>query len=171
MPAEDHLLREQLTELLRGGEAHTNIASALEGFPADKRAVKPAGSPHNAWQLLEHMRLALDDLLDFCENSNYLAPKFPEGYWPRNEKPSTEEWDRSVTAVVAALKQFEDLVANHEFKSLRENPLGRWADSTARSSHCGRPHELSPRTIRAPAQTARRLERVVEIEIDVDRTA
>src|SRR5664279_5149854 len=47
MPAEDHLLREQLTELLRGGEAHANIATALEGFPADKRAVKLAGSPHS----------------------------------------------------------------------------------------------------------------------------
>jgi len=124
MPAEDHLLREQLTELLRGGEAHTNIASALEDFPADKRAVKPAGSPHNAWQLLEHMRLALDDLLDFCENSNYLAPKFPEGYWPRNEKPSAEEWDRSVTAVVAALKQFEDLVESHDSNLYAKIPWG-----------------------------------------------
>jgi hypothetical protein len=124
MPAEDHLLREQLTELLRGGEAHTNIASALEDFPADKRAVKPAGSPHNAWQLLEHMRLALDDLLDFCENSNYLAPKFPEGYWPKNEKPSTNEWDKSVAAVVAALKQFEDLVANHDSNLYAKIPWG-----------------------------------------------
>ena len=100
------------------------MPAALEDFPADKRAVKPAGSPHNAWQLLEHMRLALDDLLDFCENSNYLAPKFPEGYWPRNEKPSTDEWDRSVAAVVAALKQFEDLVANHDSNLYAKIPWG-----------------------------------------------
>jgi len=125
MPADDQLLREQLTELLRGEGAHVRIGDALKDFPVEKRAVKPAGSPHNAWQLLEHMRMALDDLLDFCENSNYLAPKFPEGYWPKNEKPnSADEWDKSVASVEAALKQFEDMVSNPKSNLYATIPWG-----------------------------------------------
>lgn len=125
MPANDQLLREQLAELLRGEGAHANTAEALKDFPAEKRVVKPAGSPHNAWQLLEHMRMALDDLLDFCDNSNYIAPAFPEGYWPKNEKPaSAEEWDKSVAAVVAVLKQFESKVANPQSNLYAKIPWG-----------------------------------------------
>lgn len=125
MPVKDRILRDQLIELLRGGSAHADAGAALSGFPADKRATKPEGAPYNAWQLLEHMRIALDDLLDFCTNPRYAAPKWPEGYWPRNDAPRTDgEWETSVAALLAGLKSFEDKISDKRSDLYAKIPWG-----------------------------------------------
>jgi DinB superfamily len=124
MPSEDRTLRDQLIELLRGGSAHVETMAALADFPADQRSAKPAGSPHSAWQLLEHIRFALDDLLEFSTNPQYLAPKWPEAYWPEKEEPSDKEWKRSVTALHEGLKQFEHMIGNPESNLYAKIPWG-----------------------------------------------
>lgn len=124
MATEDRALRDHLLELLRGGSAHIEPAAALDDFPADKRGVTPPGSPYNAWQLLEHMRLALRDLLDICTDSSYAAPKWPDDYWPKSAQPSSKEWDASVKAFKADLKAFEDLVSDGASNLYAKIPWG-----------------------------------------------
>ena len=125
MPAEGRAFRDQLLEFLRGGSAHIAIGAALEGFPKELRAVKPAGAPHNAWQLLEHTRLALHDILEFCTNSHYVELTFPEDYWPKDEKPPTAtSWDESVTGLNSDLKAFEDLINDRNGNLYAEIPWG-----------------------------------------------
>lgn len=124
MPSEDRILRDQLIELLRGGSAHVETAAALANFPAEHRTTKPAGSPHSVWQLLEHIRFTLDDLLEFSTNPQYLAPKWPEAYWPENEDPSDEEWKRSIAAFHEGLKQFEQMIGNPESNLYAKIPWG-----------------------------------------------
>jgi uncharacterized damage-inducible protein DinB len=111
MSTEDRDLREKLVELLRGGSAHADLNTVVADFPADLTGKKPQGAPHTAWQLLEHLRVALHDILDFTTNSEYLELKFPDDYWPKNgAAPSADAWKQSVAAVQADLKAFEDLV-------------------------------------------------------------
>src|SRR5688572_4687969 len=68
----DTRLREQLARALDWDEAHVGLDKAVEGVPADKRGARPAGFDHSAWQLLEHMRIAQEDILDFCVNAKYV---------------------------------------------------------------------------------------------------
>ena len=114
MPNDEHkALREHLLSLLRGGNAHLDFDAAFSGLPAKLRGVKPAGLPHSAWSLLEHMRIAQWDILDFCRNPNYQELDFPSGYWPRQDSPpSAAAWDKSVKAFRADNRAMEKLVAN-----------------------------------------------------------
>ncbi len=125
MPNEDRALRDQLVEFLRGGSAHVDVAAALTNFPANLRGEKPQNAPHSAWELLEHIRLALKDLLEFSTNPNYLDPRWPDDYWPASASPSSgEQWNESVRALKNDLKAMEDLVQDPESNLYAEIP---WA--------------------------------------------
>ena len=93
-------LRQQLVDAIRGHHAHLDFESAVDGFPVDLRGVKPAGAPHTAWQLLEHIRIAQHDILEFSRDAKHRSPKWPEGYWPSTEvPPDAAAWDKSVAAI------------------------------------------------------------------------
>jgi len=93
-------LRQQLVDAIRGHQAHLDFDAAVDGFPAHLRGVKPAGAPHTAWQLLEHVRIAQHDILAFSRDAGHKSPKWPEGYWPSTEAPpNAAAWDKSVAAV------------------------------------------------------------------------
>jgi hypothetical protein len=94
-------LRRQLVDAIRGHQAHLDFDTAVvDGFPANLRGVKPAGAPHTAWQLLEHIRIAQHDILAFSSDPKHKSPKWPEGYWPSTEAPpSAAAWDKSIAAV------------------------------------------------------------------------
>jgi len=109
-------LREHLLELLEGKSAHIDLESALKDFPSDKINDKPDGLPHSAWQLLEHIRIAQWDILDFCRNPNYKEMKWPDDYWP-NDGGSKKTWDLSLKQVLDDLQAMHDLVTN-EFTDL-----------------------------------------------------
>src|SRR5437016_11665997 len=83
-------LRKHLADLLNLKGAHLSFDDAVSGFPAQLRGVKPAGATHSAWQLLEHMRIAQEDILDFSRNPKYKDKKFPDDYWPAAEVPIVE---------------------------------------------------------------------------------
>jgi hypothetical protein len=106
-------LREHMLYLLRDGGAHLNFDKAIEGLPAELRGAKPAGQPHTPWRLLEHLRIAQWDILEFSRNPRHVSPSFPEGYWPKGDAPpDAAAWDRSVAAFRSDLRAMQDLVAN-----------------------------------------------------------
>lgn len=118
----DESLREHLLELLDGKFAHIDLESALEDFPLDNINTKIDGSPHTAWQLLEHIRIAQWDILDFSRNENYKEMKWPDDYWPK-EKGTANKWAKSVEQVLSDLQKMRDLV-NDEADLFAKIPHG-----------------------------------------------
>lgn len=109
--AEDRALRKQLVEFLRGGSAHAELKTVIDGFPTGKRGAKPKGATHTPWQLLEHIRIALHDLYDFSTNPNYVQAEWPADYWPKEDAPPSDAaWSASVQAVEKDLAAFEQLI-------------------------------------------------------------
>src|SRR6201996_6768741 len=99
---DDSALRQQLSELLRGGSAHADLDTCLEQMPPEHYASKPQGVEYSAWDLLEHLRFSLHDLLVFSTDSHYIAPKWPDDYWPENDAPeSPDDWKTSLKALKA----------------------------------------------------------------------
>src|SRR5262249_12075663 len=95
----DKALREHLLYLLRGGGAHLNFEAAVADLPAGLRGAKVPGVPHTPWRLLEHLRIAQWDILEFSRNPGHVSPKFPDDYWPKGDAPpDAAAWDRSVAA-------------------------------------------------------------------------
>jgi uncharacterized damage-inducible protein DinB len=106
-------LREHLLYLLKGGGAHLNFDKAIADLPAELRGAKPPGVPHTPWRLLEHMRIAQRDILEFTRNPRHVSPPWPEGYWPDGDAPPDDgAWDRSAAAFRADLRAMQDLVAD-----------------------------------------------------------
>ena len=104
-------LREHLSYLLRGGGAHIGFDQAVKDFPAKSRGEKVKGATHTAWQLLEHMRIAQWDILEFSRSSKHVSPEFPKGYWPKTEAPpDAAAWEESVKSFRKDLKAMQRLV-------------------------------------------------------------
>ena len=105
-------LRKQLVSLLREGHAHAGFESAIRRLPAKVRGKQVKGVPYTAWEILEHMRLAQWDILEFSRDPKHVSPAFPSGYWPRSKAPAKGAWEKSVRAFRRDLKAMERLVAN-----------------------------------------------------------
>ncbi|HET6325975.1 MAG TPA: DinB family protein [Planctomycetaceae bacterium] len=106
-------LREHVLELLKGGSAHLDFEKAIAGLPTALRGAKPPGVPHTPWRLLEHLRLAQWDILEFTRNPQHVSPPWPEGYWPAGDAPPDDAaWDRSVAGFRADLRAMQSLVAD-----------------------------------------------------------
>ena len=94
----DKALRQHLVKLLKGGDAHVEFEQALADFPAGLRGKTPPGAEHSPWQVLEHLRIAQWDILDFSINSNYKALEWPKEYWPPTQAPpDAVAWERSIS--------------------------------------------------------------------------
>jgi DinB superfamily len=106
----DKSLRHWLDWLLSGGGAHAGFADAVRGLAPRLRGACPPSLPHTPWQLLEHMRLAQWDILDFSRNPKYKPLAFPEDYWPETEAPKAGAWDKSVRQFRADLSAMRKLV-------------------------------------------------------------
>ena len=106
-------LRKHVDNLLRMEGAHLSFDEAVAGFPPALRGARPAGAPHSAWELLEHMRIAQEDILDFSRNPNYRDKAFPDDYWPAAaEPPDDHAWDHSVRQFHRDWKQMRELIAD-----------------------------------------------------------
>jgi len=106
-------LRKHVDNLLRMEGAHLSFDEAVAGFPPALRGARPAGAPHSAWELLEHMRIAQNDILLFSKSAKHVSPQWPEGYWPPAEAPKRKsQWGESVKAFRADLAAFERLLFN-----------------------------------------------------------
>lgn len=107
----DRHLREHLLYLLRGGGAHIKFDEALGDFPLSLINARAEGVPYTPWRLLEHMRIAQRDILEFSRDARHVSPPWPEGYWPdKSEDASEDDWRRSVESFRSDLKEMEALV-------------------------------------------------------------
>jgi hypothetical protein len=109
----DKALREQVAKLLDGAEAHADWRKTFVDMPPEVMGTKPADAPHTPWQLLEHMRIAQWDILEFSRDAKHVSPQFPEGYWPATDAPPDEAaWQKSVKAFGRDLESMKRLVSN-----------------------------------------------------------
>ncbi len=109
----DASLRRHLIELLTGGNAHADFAKATKDLPAELRGKRPRGAEHSPWEILEHLRIAQRDILEFSRNSKHKSPDWPSGYWPATAAPRDDKaWDKSVRAFRSDLKAMRSLVAD-----------------------------------------------------------
>ena len=113
----DAALRKHLLELLDGGQAHATFDQAVNGLAPELRGGKlecgEEVAPYTAWQLLEHLRIAQWDILEFSRNSRHISPEWPSGYWPHSAKPpDPRSWAKSVAAFKSDLQEMKELVAN-----------------------------------------------------------
>jgi hypothetical protein len=121
----DAALRQHVVELLTGGHAHATYEQAAEGLAAELRGKVPNGAEHSPWQLIEHLRIAQWDILEFSRNAKHQSPKWPEGYWPKEKEPVDEKaWDKSVHAFKKDLKDVVALVTDKETDLLAKIPHG-----------------------------------------------
>jgi hypothetical protein len=124
-PTPDSALREQLVQMLEGGHAHATFEQAIQGFPVDRAGIRPDGAPYSAWELLEHMRIAQEDILRFSQSADHVSPNWPDGYWPASHGPAdAEDWKESVHAFSEDLKEFQALVRDSRSDLNRKLPWG-----------------------------------------------
>jgi len=118
-------LRKHLLDLLQGGNAHATFDEAIQDLPSKFQGEKPPNFPHSPWMLLEHLRIAQWDILEFSRNPKHESPKWPEGYWPKEPAPpSPQAWTRSLTQFRADHKGMQELVANPKTDLLAKIPWG-----------------------------------------------
>ena len=104
-------LRANLAELLEGKFAHIDVKSALKKFPLEKMNATVENFPHTAWHLLEHIRIAQRDILEFSRDPKHVSPEFPDGYWNLTEG-TDEDWKKSAAQILDNLQEMRDLVAD-----------------------------------------------------------
>jgi hypothetical protein len=118
-------VRNYLRKYLDWHEAHADLKSALKDFPENLRGKRPTGAPYSAWELLEHMRLATNDILEFSRDAKHESPDWPSGYWPaKPEPPNSAAWDKSVKALEHDLEEMRKLVSNPKTDLFSKIPHG-----------------------------------------------
>jgi hypothetical protein len=121
----EQIMREQLLALLRGGHAHMTFDAAVTEFPLDAINRKPPNVPYTPWHLLEHIRLAQWDILEFIRNPDHISPDWPAGYWPPAEaQADAAQWQQTIAAFQADLKSLEDIVNSPETDLFAPLPHG-----------------------------------------------
>ena len=106
-------LREHLLELLEGKSAHIDLESVLRQFPVDKINTRIENAPHTAWELVEHLRIAQWDIVEFSYNAGHVSPEFPDGYWNKSDG-TPENWKRSGEQILRDLQTMRDLVSDEK---------------------------------------------------------
>jgi hypothetical protein len=118
-------LREHLVSLLTGGNAHATFDAAVKNLPVALRGKRPKGAEHSPWEILEHLRIAQWDILDFSHNPQYRHLAWPEGYWPKTAAPpDAKAWDKSVRAFRKDLKAMCALVEDSSTDLFAKIPHG-----------------------------------------------
>lgn len=121
----DSSLRQHLLDLLTGSNAHADFEAAIKGLPVELRGKRPKGADHSAWELVEHLRIAQWDILDFSRNPQYKERPWPSGYWPATPAPPDEKaWDKTVRAFRKDLKTFCALISDPETDLYAKIPHG-----------------------------------------------
>jgi len=121
----DKALRKHILYLLEEGGAHLDFDAAVKDMPFELQGKKPEGGEHSPWQLLEHLRITLLDIVEFSRDPKHVSPKWPEGYWPATAAPPDKKsWSKSAAAYRASLKRMTDLVANEKVNLFTLIPHG-----------------------------------------------
>lgn len=119
-------LREQLVRLLDWDSAHARFDDAVKDFPVELRGTRPDGAPHSPWELLEHLRIALWDILEFSRDAKHESPEFPSGYWPATQAPPAEgAWEESAAAYRRDLRALAELAGDEAVDLYAPIPHGK----------------------------------------------
>jgi len=122
---EENSLRQQIAQLLDWNSAHLGFEKVIAGWPEAQRGTRPAGAPHTAWQLVEHMRIGQLDILEFSRNARHVSPQWPSGYWPETEAPpSSDAWERTVKAFRADNEAMKKLILDPKANLFARIPHG-----------------------------------------------
>ena len=122
---EEVKLREQIVRLLRGGAAHAELTYVFRKIPEDARETRPHSLPHSLWEILEHMRIAQWDILEFSRNPDHASPDWPQGYWPQDPAPPhPDAWDESLAKLLSDLDRMAKLVGDREADLFSPFPWG-----------------------------------------------
>lgn len=131
------MIRAYLKDVLSWQEAHLDFETAVNNLPEEYRGKRPDGFPYSIWQLVEHIRIAQWDILDFSRNPDYEEQKWPDDYWPESEAPSNDdEWERSLGAIRNNRDEFRKLLDNPGTDLLKpfDHGMGQSLYSSRRSS-------------------------------------
>jgi len=110
--ANDTSLRKHVLDLLDAGHAHVDFQASVKNVPVELRGKRPKGAEHSPWEILEHMRIAQWDILEFSRDAKHVSPPWPDGYWPKTKAPpNAKAWSQSVRALLADLEAMRKLVA------------------------------------------------------------
>jgi len=110
---DDSTLRDHLVAQLNSDYAHARFRTAVAGWPAKSRGVRPSGAPHSAWEILEHLRIAQWDILEFSRSARHVSPEFPGGYWPQGPVPPDEaHWEAAIAGFGRDLESMQALVSD-----------------------------------------------------------
>lgn len=123
-------LRGLLARQLDWGEAHVRFGRAVAAMPYELQGVRPSGFSHSCWQLLEHMRRAQADILDFCVNAEYVYPVSMDEYWPAAVPPEAASWDAAVSAFETDLDALRRLALDESVDLLAAVPTASSATQT-----------------------------------------
>lgn len=119
----DKALREHVVNLLVKAEAHADFDAAVKNLPAKLRGEKPKGAEHSAWQVVEHLRIAQWDLIEYGVNPKHVSPEFPAGYWPKEAAPASgAAWDKSVESFLKDRQRLCELVMDEKTDLLAKIP-------------------------------------------------
>jgi len=118
-------LRKHLVDVLSGHGAHIDWKGTFAGVPPKMRGVRPRGLPYSLWELLEHMRIAQWDILEFSRDAKHASPEWPAGYWPATQAPPTASaWDKSLKSFEKDLAAMKKLVSNPKTDIFAKIPHG-----------------------------------------------
>src|ERR1700690_2259731 len=118
-------MREHLLYLRRGGGAHVNFDAAVKGIPVALRGKRPRGAAHSPWEILEHMRIAQWDILEFSRDAKHVSPPWPQGYWPKSAAPpNAKSWAATLRAFRSDLESMCALVSEESVDLLARIPHG-----------------------------------------------
>jgi DinB superfamily len=124
-PLSEHAVREKLSEVVGWGEAHADWNSALTGVEESKRGVRPPGLPHSLWELLEHVRIAQWDIIEFTKDAKHKSPEWPSGYWPKSPAPpDAAAWDKSVKEFFKGVKELQAIALDPKVHLDQKIPHG-----------------------------------------------
>jgi DinB superfamily len=122
---DENVLRDHLSHALDWHEAHVDWKKALKGIPAKDLGRRPKGAEHSPWEVLEHMRIATSDILEFSRNPKHVSPDWPRGYWPaKPEPPNAAAWQKSVKALEHDLEEMRELLRDPQTDLLAPIPGG-----------------------------------------------
>ncbi len=121
----DKAVRDHVLKLLAGGQAHATFEAAVKGIPATLRGKRPKGAEHSVWEIIEHMRIAQWDILEFSRDPKHVSPEWPAGYWPKSAAPPNDRaWTQSVSHFKADLDAIRKLVADESVDLYAPIPHG-----------------------------------------------
>lgn len=124
-PVKEKALREHLVNVLSGRGAHVDWKASFSGVPPKLRGVRPSGLPYSVWELLEHMRIAQWDILEFSRDAKHVSPDWPSGYWSTAQAPpNAKSWDKSLKSFAQDLETMKKLVASPKTDLFAQIPHG-----------------------------------------------